>query len=156
MCSLQGSIHAQAHGHGAGWDWLNVKPWSSEDETGLGKLLNVGMLWGTGLSPKLLGCLGSGPTVIYVVPRFSLESLKRIVMLFLPMSSFFFFNSEENVNMNSLHLASLSTSTQKNNMAQNSDEDAPLDISDLAVTNPTNRYFMNTVSILLHNVLDWF
>ncbi|XP_032932112.1 coiled-coil domain-containing protein 62 isoform X2 [Catharus ustulatus] len=52
--------------------------------------------------------------------------------------------SEENVNLNSLHLASLSTSTQKNNMTQNSGEDSPLDISDLAVTNPTNRYFMNT------------
>lgn len=34
--------------HGAGWDWLNVKPLSSEGETDLGKMLNMGMLWGTG------------------------------------------------------------------------------------------------------------
>ncbi|XP_005055187.1 PREDICTED: coiled-coil domain-containing protein 62 [Ficedula albicollis] len=52
--------------------------------------------------------------------------------------------SEENLNMNSLHLASLSTSTQKSKMTQSSGEDSPLDISDLAVPKPTNRYFMNT------------
>ncbi|XP_062360269.1 coiled-coil domain-containing protein 62 [Cinclus cinclus] len=63
--------------------------------------------------------------------------------------------SEGNMDLNSLHLASLSTSTQKSNITQSSEkfsgEDSPLDISDLAVTKPTNRYFMNTVSILLHN-----
>lgn len=79
-------------------------------------------------------------------------------MLFLPMSSFFS-NSDENVDLNSLHVASpLLTSTQKSNMTQNSekfsDEDSPLDISDLAVTKPTKRYCMKPVSILLHSVLD--
>ncbi|KAM7034201.1 coiled-coil domain-containing protein 62 isoform 1-T3 [Acridotheres tristis] len=56
--------------------------------------------------------------------------------------------SEGNMDMNSLHLASLSASTQKNNMTQSSGklsgEDSPLDISDLAVTKPTKRYFINT------------
>lgn len=57
--------------------------------------------------------------------------------------------SEENVDLNSYHLASPHlTSTQKSDMTQNSGrssgEDSPLDISDLAVTKPTNRCCMNT------------
>lgn len=73
----------------------------------------------------------------------------------------FFFNSEENLDLNSFRVASpLLTSTQKSNMTQSSgkfsDEDSPLDISDLAVTKPTKRYCVKPVSILLHNVLDWF
>ncbi|XP_031984122.1 coiled-coil domain-containing protein 62 isoform X3 [Corvus moneduloides] len=57
--------------------------------------------------------------------------------------------SEENLDLNSYHLASPHlTSTQKSDMTQNSGkssgEDSPLDISDLAVTKPTNRCCMNT------------
>ncbi|XP_064248791.1 coiled-coil domain-containing protein 62 isoform X2 [Passer domesticus] len=57
--------------------------------------------------------------------------------------------SEENVDLNSLHLASpLLAPTEKSNLAQSSgqfsDEDSPLDINDLAVTKPTKRYCMNT------------
>ncbi|XP_039937252.1 coiled-coil domain-containing protein 62 isoform X4 [Hirundo rustica] len=55
--------------------------------------------------------------------------------------------SEENVDLNSLHVASpLLTSTEKSNITQSSgkfsDEDSPLDISDLAVTKPAKRYCM--------------
>ncbi|XP_066418365.1 coiled-coil domain-containing protein 62 isoform X3 [Molothrus aeneus] len=57
--------------------------------------------------------------------------------------------SEENVDLNSLRLASpLLASTEKSNKTQSSgklsDEDSPLDINDLAVTKPTKRYCMNT------------
>ncbi|XP_048179123.1 coiled-coil domain-containing protein 62 isoform X1 [Corvus hawaiiensis] len=57
--------------------------------------------------------------------------------------------SEENLDLNSYHLASPHlTSTQKSDMTQNSGkssgEDSPLDITDLAVTKPTNRCCMNT------------
>ncbi|XP_036248775.1 coiled-coil domain-containing protein 62 isoform X2 [Molothrus ater] len=58
-------------------------------------------------------------------------------------------SSEENVDLNSLRLASpLLASTEKSNKTQSSgklsDEDSPLDINDLAVTKPTKRYCMNT------------
>ncbi|XP_058672722.1 coiled-coil domain-containing protein 62 [Ammospiza caudacuta] len=64
--------------------------------------------------------------------------------------------SEESVDLDSLRLASpLSASSEKSNKTQSSgklsDLDSPLDINDLAVTKPTKRYCMNTVSTLLHN-----
>ncbi|XP_058707847.1 coiled-coil domain-containing protein 62 isoform X2 [Poecile atricapillus] len=57
--------------------------------------------------------------------------------------------SEGHMDLNSLRLDSpLLTSTQKSSVTQSSgkfsDEDSPLDISDLAVTKPTKRYYMNT------------
>ncbi|CAN8192642.1 unnamed protein product [Coccothraustes coccothraustes] len=57
--------------------------------------------------------------------------------------------SKGNADLNSLPLASLLlASTEKSNKSQSSgkfsDEDSPLDISDLAVTKPTKRYCMNT------------
>ncbi|XP_072792358.1 coiled-coil domain-containing protein 62 isoform X3 [Taeniopygia guttata] len=56
--------------------------------------------------------------------------------------------SEENVDLNSLCLISPPLTSTKTNMTQSSgkfsDEDSPLDISDLAVTKPAKRYCMNT------------
>nr|XP_031362088.1 coiled-coil domain-containing protein 62 [Lonchura striata domestica] len=56
--------------------------------------------------------------------------------------------SEEIVNLNSLCLTSPPLTSTKTNMTQSSgkfsDEDSPLDISDLAVTKPAKRYCMNT------------
>lgn len=72
-----------------------------------------------------------------------------------------FFNSEENVDLNSFHLDSpCLTSTQKGDRPQRcekfSGEDLPLEINNLSVTKPTNRCCNATidqVSILLQNVL---
>ncbi|XP_053849586.1 coiled-coil domain-containing protein 62 isoform X2 [Vidua macroura] len=56
--------------------------------------------------------------------------------------------SEGNVELNSLCLTSPPLTSTKSNMTQSSgkfsDEDSPLDISDLAVTKPAKRYCMNT------------
>nr|XP_030141227.3 coiled-coil domain-containing protein 62 isoform X4 [Taeniopygia guttata] len=56
--------------------------------------------------------------------------------------------SEENVDLNSLCLTSPPLTSTKTNMTQSSgkfsDEDSPLDISDLAVAKPAKRYCMNT------------
>lgn len=107
----------------------------------------------------MFGFLGSVPINIYL---FLFANLKRIVMLFLAISYFsIFFNSEENVDLNSFHSDSprCLTSTQKGDRPQRcekfSDANSSLDIGNLSVIEPKNRCCnptVNKVSTLLQNV----